>query len=241
MVSQGWVSDYFDLAAAMETSKTRSGRFSSLTDRGYTLFIVRHGSAPYFTVPAAVADVRLALRYIRFHAAQWQVDPDRLGVFGNSAGGHLALMLGTTADHGNQPSADPVERTAARVAAVVAYYPPVDLREASIGKQSSLTKSLGKLTPGPLDFDEDLQESLSPIAQVSADDAPTLLIHGDRDLTVPLENSVNMHKAFQNQNVKSGLMVIEGAGHAFPGEYGKRAATALADWFDLHLLNRSKP
>lgn len=241
MVSQGWVSDYFDLRAAMETSKQRNGRFSSLTDRGYTLFIVRHGSAPHFTIPAAVADVRRALRYIRFHAAQWQIDPDRLGVFGNSAGGHLALMLGTTADDGNQQSADPIERTAARVAAVVAYYPPVDLRQRSIADQSSSTRPRSKRNWGPLDLDASLQETVSPISHVSGDDAPTLLIHGDQDLTVPLENSVNMHKAFQVQEVKSKLIVIAGAAHAFPGEHGKRAATALADWFDLHLLSRSQP
>ena len=240
MVSQGWVSNYFDLDQAMKTSQQRNGRFSSLTDRGYTLFMVRHGSAPYFQVPDAVADVRRALRYIRLHAADWHVDPNRLGVFGNSAGGHLALMLGTTSDDGNQESEDSIDKTSARVAAVVAYYPPVDLRQASFENKALLKESLSKVKSGPLDFDEGLQASVSPIVHVSPDDAPTLLIHGDKDLTVPLANSVRIHAAFQNENVKSELIVMEGAGHAFPGTYGSRAASALADWFDLHLLDRPK-
>lgn len=230
MVSRGFVSNYFDLDKAMATSKQRNGRFSSLTDRGYTLFMVRHGSAPYFKVPDAVDDVRRALRYIRFHADKFHVDADRLGVFGNSAGGHLALMLGTAADNGIPDSEDPIERTAARVAAVVAYYAPVDLRQQNIDSDS-----LARLKTGPLNFDQDLQESVSPIVQVSADDAPTLLIHGDKDTSVPLSNSEQIHDAFRQADVETELIVMKGAGHAFPGEYGSRAAAALADWFDKYL------
>ncbi len=111
MVSRGFVSSYFDLDQAMATSKRRNGRFFSLIDRGYTLFMVRHGSGPYFKVPDAVDDVRLSVRFIRMNADEFGVDPDRLGVFGNSAGGHLALMLGTTADNG-----DPAVNTRARSA-----------------------------------------------------------------------------------------------------------------------------
>lgn len=91
MVSRGWVSNYFDLDEAMAKSQKSNGRFYNLIDRGYTLFMVRHGSSPYFKVPDAVSDVRQALRHIRFHADEFNVDEDRLGVFGNSAGGHLAL------------------------------------------------------------------------------------------------------------------------------------------------------
>lgn len=231
MVSQGFVSSTFDLEQAMATSKQRNGRFASLTDRGYTLFLVRHGSAPYFKVPDAVEDVRLSVRYIRLNAEKFGVDPDRLGVFGNSAGGHLALMLGTTSADGDPAAKNLVDRTAARVAAVVAYYPPVDLRQSGVDADI-----LQKLKTGPLDFDPDLQDSVSPIVHVSEDDPPTLLIHGDKDTTVPLSNSQRMHEAFKKSGVQTKLIVMEGAGHAFPGEYGSRAATALADWFDQYLV-----
>jgi len=234
MVSRGWVSNYFDLERAMATSKQRNGRFYSLIDRGYTLFIVRHGSAPHFKVPDAVSDVRRALRYVGFHANQFKVDPNRLGVFGNSAGGHLALMLGTTPDKGKSDSKDPIERVAAHAAAVVAYYPPTDLRQSSLKDKSFL-----KPKSGPLSFDVSLQQLVSPIVHVTSGDAPTLLIHGDQDTLVPLTNSKNIHDAFLKVDVDTRLVVMEGAGHAFPGEYGSRAATALANWFDHHLRDRA--
>ncbi|MDK1020357.1 MAG: alpha/beta hydrolase [Candidatus Hydrogenedentes bacterium] len=229
MVSGGWVSRYFDLERAMSDSGNQRGRFSSLVDRGYTLFMVRHGSSPYFKVPDAVKDVRRALRYIRYHAADFGVDPERLGVFGGSAGGHLSLMLGTTSDNGDSDSKDPISRTPARVAAVVAYFPPVDLR-----------KSVGPSDRFPaLDFDPDLAASISPILHVTADDPPTLLVHGDKDTLVPLSNSERIHAAFEAVNVVSHLIVLEGAGHGFRGEHGSQAAAALTDWFDRYLLRQS--
>ncbi len=229
MVSGGWVSMYFDLERAMSDSGNQGGRFSSLVDRGYTLFMVRHGSSPYFKVPDAVKDVRRALRYIRYHATDFGIDPDRLGVFGGSAGGHLSLMLGTTSDNGDSDSKDPVSRTPAKVAAVVAYFPPVDLR--GLAGPSERFPAL--------DFDADLAASISPILHVTADDPPTLLVHGDKDTLVPLSNSVRIHDAFEEANVVSHLIVLEGAGHGFRGDYSSQAAAALADWFDRHLVGRS--
>ncbi len=229
MVSRGWVSSYFDLDKAMSDSEKQHGRFAVLIDKGYTLFMVRHGSSPYFKVPDAVGDVRRALRYIHYHAAEFAVDPDRLGVFGNSAGGHLALMLGTASDDGQTGAEDPVDRTPAKVAAVVAYYPPVDLRRATPPSTPS----------SPHNFDPDLQDGVSPILHVTPDDPPTLLIHGNQDKTVPLSHSEDIYDAFRAAGVPSRLVVIKGAGHGFPGAYGKEAAAALADWFDRYLRGLS--
>ena len=83
---------------------------------------------PRYKVPEAVADVRLAVRHIRLHAADYRIDPERLGVYGMSAGGHLSLALATTADAGDPAAKDQVLRQSSRVAAAVAYYPPSDLR-----------------------------------------------------------------------------------------------------------------
>ena len=120
MVSGGWVSSW----SPPEQTATR---FEALLDGGFTVFAVRHGSSPLFKVPDAVDDVRRATRYIKANAREWGVDPDRLGVFGGSAGGHLSLMLGTTGDAGDPAASDPVLRESSKVAAVVAYFPPVDL------------------------------------------------------------------------------------------------------------------
>ena len=157
------------------------------------------------------------------------VDPDRLGVFGGSAGGHLSLMLGTTSDNGDSDSQDPVSRTPAKVAAVVAYFPPVDLR--GLAGPSERFPAL--------DFDVDLAASISPILHVTADDPPSLLVHGDKDTLVPLSNSERIHAAFEAVDVVSHLIVLEGAGHGFRGDHGSQAAAALADWFDRYLVGQN--
>jgi acetyl esterase/lipase len=203
----------------------RGQQFGQVVDHGYTLFIVRHGSAPHFKVPEAVADVRRAVRYIRANADDFDIDPKRIGVCGGSAGGHLSLMLGTTSDEGDSKSQDPIERSGNRVAAVVAYFPPVDLRQ-----------WVGDKRFEALHFDPKLAESVSPLLHVTPDDAPTLLVHGDEDGLVTLDNSERILAAFEEDKVACELIVIEGAGHGFPGEMGERASTALIKWFDKHLV-----
>ena len=121
MVSGGWYSRW----APPENAKPL---FQPYLDKGYRMFAVRHGSSPRYSIPEAVADVRRAVRFVRKHAKRFQVDADRLGVLGMSAGGHLSLMLGTTGDNGKGDAADDLERVSSRVAAVVSLVPPTDLR-----------------------------------------------------------------------------------------------------------------
>src|SRR4029078_1101742 len=84
-----------------------SQRFKFLLDKGFTVVVVRHGSSPKYFVPDAVSDVRRAVRYVRYHAKKWGVDPNRLGVHGGSAGGHLSLMLGMASDNGDSKEEEP--------------------------------------------------------------------------------------------------------------------------------------
>jgi acetyl esterase/lipase len=228
VVSGGWVSDYFEIDKAMADSEKSNGRLTTLIGKGYTIFVVRHGSSPYFKVPDAVADMRRAVRYIRHNAATFGVDPNKLGVYGGSAGGHLSLMLGTASDDGNEEAPDPIDRESCRVACVVAYYPPVDLR--GLAGPSERFPAL--------DFDPAKSESISPILFVTADDAPTLLIHGDEDDLVPISNSEKILAAFQGVTVPADFITIEGAGHGFRGEHGQRAAEALTAWFEKYLAGK---
>src|SRR5262245_61344896 len=94
MVSGGWVSPY-------NTPQQTATRFKELLEKGFTVIAVRHGGSPKYLIPEIVSDVRRAVRFIRHNSKQWGVDPNRLGVFGGSAGGHLALMLGTASDNGD--------------------------------------------------------------------------------------------------------------------------------------------
>ena len=97
-----------------------------LSDRGYTVFAVVHGSQPRFTVPEIIQDMNRAVRFIRHHGKEYGIDPARIGVCGASAGGHLSLMLGTAGDAGKPDAKDPVDRESSRVQAVACFFPPTD-------------------------------------------------------------------------------------------------------------------
>jgi len=246
MVSGGWFSAWTD------PEQAQAG-YQELLDHGFTVFAIRHGSAPRFNVPEAYADVTRAVRYVRLHAEHFGLDPDRIGVYGGSAGGHLSLMLGLASDEGDPDATDEVLRQSSRVAAVVANFPPVDLRQRTTPSERfparmsdrPLSFAGGLAMPGAteafvaLDFEDELRASVSPIVHVSADDPPTLLIHGTADALVDFNNSELMHSALIANGVETGLVVIEGAGHGFrTAEDRAQASEALVGWFVEHLTGR---
>lgn len=198
----------------------------------FTVFAVRHGRSPKFSIPEAVADVRRCVRYIRMNAKTFHIDPKRLGVYGASAGGHLSLMLGTASDDGNPKAKDPVLRVSNRVQAVVAWVAPTDL-------QIMVWKAPGHLPAyeryPKLDLDIKIAKTYSPLLHVTEDDPPTLLVVGDKDTLVPIKHSQDNHAELQKANVSSKLIVIEGAGHGFREEHANQAVNELAAWFEKHL------
>jgi len=221
MVSGGWRSRW-------RPPEQSINWFKPMLDKGFTVFAVRHGSSPKYVIPEIIEDVRRSVRFVRLRAKKFGVDPECLGVAGGSAGGHLSLMLGTASDSGDSNSKDEVLRVSDRVAAVVAYFPPTDIRP-----------WINKLDEYPaLNFEEEKGLACSPLLHVSSDDAPTLLIHGDKDELVPLEHSEKILAEFKKHKVTSKLLVIKGAGHGFRGEDGERASGALVGWFEKHLLKK---
>ena len=228
MVSGGWRSQW-------RPHDVSQRRYQELLDAGFTVLAVRHGSSPKYGIPEIVPDVRRAVRYVRLNARRLGVDANRLGVWGGSAGGHLSLMLGNTSDTGDPSSEDPVLRVSNRVAAVVAYYPPVDLRPAGRAASPEITN---RRFPA-LNFDRSEESAYSPIVHVSADDPPTLLIHGDSDGLVNVSNSHEIYAAFQEHGVESKVIIIPGADHGFRGDDAVLATAAMVDWFVEHLGRRS--
>jgi len=228
MVSAGWVSSY-------SPPEQTAVRFKELLDKGFTVIPVRHGSSPRYVIPDIVSDVRRAVRFIRFNARQWGIDPNRLGVFGGSAGGHLSLVLGTASDNGDPAAKEDFMKESDRVASIVAYFPPVDLRMIARGVNPAPTGGTGDRFPA-LNFDKAKAPDYSPILFVSPDDPPTLLIHGDKDELVPISNSQRIYEAFQQNKVKTQFITIEGAGHGFRGDDAKRATAAMVAWFEQTLL-----
>jgi acetyl esterase/lipase len=223
-----------------------------LLNRGYTVFAVVHGSQPRYTVSEIVVDVKRAIRFIRHHARDYAVDPNRIGVTGASAGGHLSLMLGTDGDLGDPNARDPVDRESSRVQAVACFFPPTDfLNFGASGREMIRPKDHGKPFRPAFDYHElDQAENLwvpvtdpaklreiarknSPIAHVSADDAPTLIYHGDADTLVPLQQSESIVEKLKAAGVDANLVVKKGSGHGWLSM--GRDMEAFADWFDSHL------
>ena len=222
MMSGGWFSRW-------TPAELVSQRFEDMLDAGFTVIPVYHGSAPRYHVPDAYSDVSRAIRHIKLRAQQHGIDPDRIGVTGGSAGGHLSLMVGLDADAGDPNSDDEVMRQDNSVAAVVAYFPPVVLRQlAGPGSWSERFPALN--------FDPEKADSISPILHADPDDPPTLLIHGDADGLVGIENSVMMQEEFQSKNVESQFITIPGGGHGFQGDDAQLADSARLEWFKKHLL-----
>jgi len=224
IVSGGWQSSV-EMARLIA-----QGLYPPLNDKGFTVFAVRHGSSPRYPMSAIVADTRRAVRFIRQHAREYGVDPDRIGVFGSSAGGQLALLLGTTADAGDPSASDAVLRESSRVAAVVAYFPPTDLSRWGNRRAFPATAALTEAEAA----------QYSPIRFVSSGAAPSLIVHGDADAVVPMVEGETMYGALTKAGVPASFIRIEGAGHGFEGADLERANAAMVRWFDRHLGSAAK-
>jgi acetyl esterase/lipase len=223
VVSGGWQS-------SVEMSRLFVRGYAPLIAKGFTVFAVRHGSSPRYPMSAIVADMRRAVRFIRQHAGEYGVDSNRIGVYGGSAGGQLALLLGTTADAGDPSASDAVLRESTRVAAVVAFFPPTDLARWANRRAFPATAALTDAEAA----------QYSPIRFVSPAAAPSLIVHGDADTVVPMVEGETMHAAVTKAGVPGSFMRIEGAGHDFSGADLERVNAAMVHWFERHLGSAAK-
>jgi len=225
IVSGGWFSNWTPVEQYVKEKRQTPNLWETAVDKGYTLILVRHGSAPYFKIPDAVSDVRRAVRFIRLHADDYGIDPHRIGVFGFSAGGHLTLVLATTGDDGQQDSPDPVDRVSSRIAAAAPVVAPTKLQDLMHLKERFTA----------MQIPEDQVTLFSPLLQVTSDDAPAMIIHGGKDDLVPPDHSERLAKAYEAAGVAHDLLIIEGAGHGFKGIELVQMQEAMLNWFDKHL------
>ena len=214
-----------------------------LPDAGYTVFYVNHRTAPRFRYPSALEDVQRAVRFIRYNAKRFNIDPQRIGVWGFSSGAHLAALLGVLEGNGNPDDADPTNRISAKVQCVVAGALPADLTAADGRLATVVASFLGSpnFSLGPLLEDKrtiGLARDASPIFHVTPDDAPFLLEHGDADEVVPFSQSVAMEKALREAGVEVALRRVEGGDHGGPKFAAQDRTTryaAIRGWYDRHL------
>jgi acetyl esterase/lipase len=239
LVSSGsWGSRKSDILQEEEHRRQHDHWLQGLLKGGFTLFVVRHGSSPRYTVPEMMPDISRSIRFVRANAAKFGVDPDHLGITSGSSGGHLALMAAMTGDDGNPESKDPIERVSSKVQAVVAWFPPTDMINWAAPNGYTM---IPLLRPGLFErmFGEitDLEaqlKSISPLYFVTKGSPPLLLIHGDADTTVPLQQSEIMKSRYEEQGLTVKLIVEPGGGHsAWPGIMDDYPA--VWDWFDEYL------
>ena len=244
-VSGGWFSSH---------DNVNPGSYQPFLKRGYTVFAVVHGSQPKFAIPEVLEDMHRAVRYIRHHAKEYGVDPERLGITGGSAGGHLSLMQGCASKPGDPKAKDPVDRESSKVAAVACFFPPTDFL--NYGKEGEIALGNGILAGfrPPFDFKqvdpktkalvsitdekkrEEIGRAISPVYHVSKDSAPALIAHGDKDYLVPLQQAERMIDKLKAAKVPCKLVVKPGAGHGWAGM--DKELTQFADWFDEHLAKK---
>lgn len=198
--------------------------------------------------PAAVHDCKTAVRWARANAQKYGIDPDRIGVFGGSAGGHLALMLGTSGGDAYLEGDGPYREFSSRVKAVVDNYGPTDFM-----KMNDFPGDMDHNSPkspesafigGPVQEKAELVKKANPIAYVDATDPPTLILHGENDRSVPFNQSELMVAALAKAGVIHQFIPVKNASHGFKPYPDSTAKISPGrpeieglwiDWFKKHL------
>ena len=234
MVSGGWYSSHDSINRKM---------YQPLMDHGYTVFAVVHGSQPKFIITEIMPDVHRAVRFVRHNAAQWGVDPNKFGVSGGSAGGHLSLILGTKGAPGKAEAKDPIDRESSAVQAVACFFPPTDfLNWSQPGDDAVGIGTLVKFQPafGPrtetAESRQTLSKEISPIQFIHSNLPPILIAHGDADKLVPLYQAQTFEKRARESGSTVKVIVKPGQQHGWAGM--EKDMEVFAQWFDEHLLGK---
>ncbi len=235
-VSGGWFSSHENI--------DRNG-YQPYLSRGYTIFAVVHGSNPKFQIPEVTQDMHRAVRFIRANAAKYGLDPNKLGVTGGSAGGHLSLTLGTQGGKGAADAKDPIDRESSAVQCVACFFPPTDFL--NYGKEGEDAVGVGTLKDFKTAFGarsetaegrQKLGREISPIYFITPTMPPTLIVHGDADKLVPIQQAESFVKQAEAVGAKAKLITKAGKVHGW-AEMGQDMVT-MADWFDEHLRGIKK-
>lgn len=247
VISGSWISGYNGI-------EMPTGAAEQFLNKGYTMFAVVHGSAPRFAIPDAVSDIQRAVRFIRYNASTFGIDPDKIGITGTSAGGHLSLAIAMSDDSKDPLAEDPVDRASSRVQAVAVLFPPTDLLNWG-GPGMNMVNAIPLLKAakswGFADFRVYSEKSrtyeevtdtamrnaigkvISPIYAVSPDDPPVFIIHGDADPTVPLQQSESFIARLKENGIPNRFILKKGGKHN--GDDMKPEWLEFVDWFDKYL------
>lgn len=196
---------------------------------GISAFVLNYRVSPY-QHPIPLQDAQRAVRTVRHYAKDWNIDPERVGILGLSAGGHLASATGTLYDKGDNRSSDPIERQSSRLNLLILCYPVITF--GAYGHQPSMHHLLGDCP------DESLVALLSTEKQVTEDTPPTFLWHAADDENVPVENSLLFAGALSRHQVPFDLHIFESGGHGLGLAEGHPEAKAWPELCEAWLRKR---
>ena len=212
-------------------------------ERGFAVASINYRLSGHAAFPAQIEDCKAAIRWLRAHAEEYHLDPQRFAVWGSSAGGHLVALLGTSGDVVGFDVGENLDKSS-RVQAVCDYYGPTDLSVfvTTPGYESHARPETpeGKLLGGAVLENKDKAERANPIAFVSKDDPAFLIVHGDEDKTVPINQSQLLFAALKNSGIRSDFHTIRGAGHG-SGFGGPEIEKMVSEFFEVQLKSKNTP
>lgn len=185
---------------------------AGLQNASFLLASVNYRLAPKYKFPAQIQDLKCAIRYFRAHAKEYNLNPDKIGVWGGSAGGHLVSLLGTSDASAGWDVGEYLDQSS-RVQAVVDMFGPTDLTHGFTG--SGIQTQFARDVFGASSETDPILAAASPVTYVTADDPPFLIMQGDADTLVPLEQSQILFDKLQAAGVPSELLIVKHAGHGF--------------------------
>jgi acetyl esterase/lipase len=226
----GWTSGSKSAGAGAES-------IPELLSRGYLVAAIDYRLAPQNKWPAQIEDAKCAVRYLRANAAKYNIDPNRIGAMGGSAGGHLVSMLGVTDGHEGFEGKGGYAGVSSRVEAVVDMFGPSDLTVDFSGAGQQIMTNVFNVSSRP----SDVLKNASPVTWVSADDPAFLILQGEKDALVPPSQSQEFYDALKKAGVDARLVMVKNAGHGFAPEGGQISPSRaeitkmIADFFDAKL------
>lgn len=205
-----------------------------LAERGYVAVTITYRLAPKFKFPAAIHDTKAAVRWVRANSGKYKINPDKIGVTGGSAGGHLAQFLGVTGDVKEFEGTGGNPEQSSKVNCVVNVYGPSDFTK-SYGKSVDAHEVLPLFLGGNLEKAREMHIRSSPLYWVTPNAAPTLCIHGTEDKYVAHEQATWIVDKLKAAQVPAELLTLPGAGHGFRGKDAETADKAMFEYFDARL------
>ena len=207
-----------------------------LAQTGYAVASIEYRLIDHGPFPTQLYDCKGAVRWLKANADRFNLDAKHFGVFGASAGGHLAALLGTTPDIKDlEGDVGGNLEQSSRVQAICAFYPPTDLNRLVTNPKwrASPDSDIGKLIGGPLEKNLDKAARANPVNYITPDDSPFYIVHGDKDTMVQLDQSRILHEALIKAGVESTLYIVPGKGHGIGAP--PQAAQEILEFLDKHL------